>query len=164
MAAVDWSAVGAVATALTTVLLAVSLVFLWRQVREATKARDVEVMLHLYDRLIAVRPQKLLIYENENQLLTIKSLGAWDVLRKQNPAIGTAVFDVSMAYHLFGLFLESGSLSCPDLFLSDIGEIFLRVFRIIGPIVALERDRSGETYRATLEYLEKRVVDERKSQ
>jgi hypothetical protein len=114
-------------------------------------------MFGLYDRLVASRERRQVIYANENKLTDLKDLAEWDELRRQDPQLADAVLAVSMDYHLLGLFLRSTLLAEQTVFLNDIGEVFLRLFNIIRPVIRLERQRSGTTYRATLEQLEEKV-------
>jgi hypothetical protein len=151
---VDWAAVAAIAATVYTIVFTGSIVFLWLQIREIRRSRDGEIMMRLYDRIVASREKRMRIYDNETTLKHVKDLASWDDLRRNDPDLATAVLDVSMDYHLLGLFLSSTLLAQQNVFLSDIGEVFLRLFGIIRPLIVLERQRSGRTYRATLEKLE----------
>lgn len=153
----NWNAVGALAALFYAATFLFSFSFFYSQLREMRLSRDTEMLTNLYDRLIRSRRQRILIYDNEDLLKAINTLEKWDVLRRANKALGAAVNDVSMDYHLVGLIVTNGLLRERKAFMHDIGEVFLRIHGIIGPIVKIERKRSGNTYRAYLENLAREV-------
>lgn len=155
----SWAAVGAVSSTIYTVGFVASMGFLLRQVRETRLARETEVLMKLYDRLIAIREKRMLVFDSSKRLAAVANLVAWDAIRRDQPVLAEAVNSVSMEYHLAGLMLRQGLLKEPvrAAFLKDIGEVFLQLYAILLPVVQLERERSGITYRTQLDYLAKQV-------
>lgn len=153
----DWITIAAIATFAYSVTFLFSVVFIVIQIKEHQFSRDTEIMCLLYDRIIASVPKRRLIYENENCLVKINTLEKWDELQSKNQELADAVTIVSMDYHHMGLFIANGHLKDTKVFLSDIGHIYLRVYKIIVPIIKIQRERSGKTYREYLEYLKKEV-------
>src|ERR1700674_14973 len=153
---VDWTAVGATATAVYTVAFTVSMWLIGRQLKEARTSRDTGLLLALYDRLTASRAKTQLIYQSERLLESLKSLNDWDQLHRDHPDLAAAIEDVSLDYNLAGLFLRSGLLD-KEAFLQDIGEVYLHLYAIIAPAIDLQRQRNGSSYRRALDTLARHV-------
>jgi hypothetical protein len=157
-AAIDWVALGSLAAAAYTIIFTVSVVLLWWQIREVRRSRDSELLMSLYDRIVRAGAKRQRIYESEALLRAVGTMDEWDELRRKDPDLSSAVAEVSMDYHLVGLFLHARLLAEHKTILNDIGLSFLHVFGIIERIVAIERQRSGATYRGTLEKLRRLVL------
>jgi hypothetical protein len=153
---VDWTAVGATATAIYTIAFTISMWLIGRQLKEARTSRDTGLLLALYDRLTASRAKAQLVEQNEMLLGALTSLNDWDQLCRDHPDLGAAVDDVSLDYNLAGLFLRSGLLD-KEAFLQDIGEVYLHLYTIIAPAIELQRQRNGSRYRRDLDTLAEHV-------
>jgi hypothetical protein len=139
----DWNAITALSTLVATVVISIAAIFEVMQLNEMKRSRKLELLMRLFDDYSSpkTRENRRFIYRclprDPSQLSDEHFLIIDDVLAGLDRA---------------WLFIKYEQLE-PEVIFEIYGEIFLRLWGVLYPIVLYERKRRGEYYRERAEAL-----------
>ena len=141
----NWEAVTAISTVVATMVILFTAVFAIMQLIEMKQSRRLEVFMRLFDELSSphARENRAYIY---NHLPADPSELKVEHFLKIDEVLSS--FDRALIY------MEQNQLE-EQFVLDAYGEIFLRVWETLHPIILYERRRRGEYYRQRTEALVK---------
>jgi hypothetical protein len=142
-AIMNWEAITAISTVVATMVILITAVFAIMQLIEMKQSRRLDGFMRLFDELSSpeARENRAFIY---NHLPTDPSQLRVEHFLKIDEVLSS--FDRAMIY------MEQGQMET-HFVLDTYGEIFLRVWETLHPIVLYERGRRGGYYRQRTEAL-----------
>lgn len=152
----NWEAVAAISTLAATVIILVTAVFAIMQLSEMRRGRKLELFMRLFDDFSSpkTRENRKFIYRHlprdPSQLTDEHFLIIDDVLAGLDRA---------------WLLIKYDQLE-PEFIIDTYGEIFLKLWKVLFPIVLYERKRRGEYYReraeALMELIKRHLIEKKR--
>ena len=148
--------------AISTVLLAASVIYAALQVRENSYQRELAVMKEAYDYIRETRKYRRMIYQNKEIILKTKTVEELKKLEKEYPDLYDAIQEVFNCYHYVGFLIKLGFITKKKKeFIDEIHEPVLRINEIAGHIIDLENKKAGyKGYKKYFRYLIQEIKQE----
>jgi hypothetical protein len=143
----NWEAISAVSTLIGTLIIVVTAIFAVMQLKEAEKARRLALIIKLFEELSSqdTRSKRLFIYseipENPRELTSEHFL---------------VIDKVLSMLDLIWLLIEQDQIDQSYIF-DAYGQVFIRLWVKLSPIIQYERNRRGGYYRKSSEKLIKQA-------
>ena len=148
--------ISAIATAAYLAAIIFSLIFIYKQVREAARLSEVTLLKEVYDYIVDSHKARGIIYDTVNysrikRINTVKQLQSFEL---NYPDTAEAIHKVANCYHYIGFLMKNRLLKNKKAFFDEGGHTFYQIYERIIPIIELDRQKTGKMkYKQYLGYL-----------
>ena len=149
----------AVATAIYSLTVLFTVIYVVRQWKETRLLREAAVIKDVYDYIIRTHADRQLIYENQEAIRSIATIEQFSAFGVQHPDVANAIHEVANCYHYLGFLMKNKLLTSRDAVLEEGGRTVLSIHGIIGHIIKLQQRQSLATqgYKQGFVYLANEV-------
>ena len=143
----SWEALSAISAFIQTIIIIITVIFAVIQIKQSNKSHKLEISIRLFDELSTPISRK-----NRAFLYSLKDIDT-SLLKTEEFLI---IDEVLSSFDRVWILIENDQLDAKFVY-ETYGEIFIKIWDVVEPIVIYERTRRGIYYRQRTEELVKYV-------
>jgi hypothetical protein len=142
-----WEAISAISALIQTIVIIITVIFAVLQIRQTNRSHKLDVFIRLFDELSSPTTRK-----NRAFIYSLKDRDPSQVTTEEFLIIDEVLSSLDRVWIL----IQSGQVD-KEFVYDTYGELFLKLWGVLQPIVIYERGRRGDYYRQRTENLVKSV-------